>query len=204
METVYSVAMLVSLGTFTFSSTMTPGPNNIMLLSSGLTFGYKRSIPHITGVVVGFPFMVFLIGIGLGIVFNNFPIILTLLKIIGMLYLLWMAYKIATNVDSYNMQNTHGKPFSFFQAVLFQWVNPKAWIMAITVISLFVTSQKDSLLQIMIVVSVYILSAVISTNIWALGGVFLKRVLQTAKMVSIFNKIMAFLLVVSIIPFVID
>lgn len=204
MENIYTISMLVSLATFTLSSVMTPGPNNIMLLSSGLTFGYKRTIPHILGVFIGFPIMVILVGLGLGVVFERFPIVLNILKVIGMLYLLWMAYKIATNIDSYDMKHIHGEPFSFFQAALFQWVNPKAWIMAITAISVFVSSVENSLIQVFIVAFVYMLSGIISTNSWALGGVLLKKLLRNGKMISIFNKVMAFLLVVSIIPFVIE
>ena len=113
-----------------------------------------------------------------------------------------MAYKIATNIDSYDMKDIHGKPFTFFQAVFFQWVNPKAWIMAITSISLFVTSAQNSIMLVLIVAFVYMLSGIISTNSWALGGVLLKKILTSAKMISIFNKTMAFFLVVSIIPFV--
>ena len=95
MEEFYTVAMLLSIATFTLSTVSTPGPNNIMLLSSGLTFGYKRTVPHMFGIMLGFPFMVLLVG--LGVLFEKFPIIFSILKIIGILYLFWMAFKIATN-----------------------------------------------------------------------------------------------------------
>lgn len=204
MDSIYSLTMLLSIGAFTLSTVLTPGPNNIMLLSSGLTFGYKKTVPHILGIIIGFPIMVLLVGFGMGIVFENYPIILSILKLVGMIYLLWMAYKIATNVSGYELQKQNVKPFTFFQAAVFQWVNPKAWIMAITSISLFVTSIENYTVQVVIVAFVYLLSGVISTNSWTLGGVALKTILKSQKSISYFNKLMAFLLVISIIPFVIE
>lgn len=204
MEHFYTFSMLLSIATFTFSTVMTPGPNNIMLLSSGLTFGYKRTLPHILGVMLGFPMMVVLVGFGMGVIFDKYPFILSVLKIVGFFYLLWMAYKIATNISIYEVKDREGKPFSFLQAAAFQWVNPKAWIMAITSISIFVTSIENPFIQVLSVATIYLLSGVISTNTWALGGVLLKQVLKSKKSVSIFNKTMAFLLIISVLPFILE
>ena len=119
MEEFYTVAMIISIATFTLSTVTSPGPNNIMLLSSGLTFGYKKTIPHMTGIIIGFPLMVVLVGLGLGVVFERFPLILSVLKIVGILYLFWMAYKIANNSSSYDVQTSEdSKPFTFLQAAL--------------------------------------------------------------------------------------
>ena len=201
MEEFYTFAMLVSIATFTLSTCVTPGPNNIMLLSSGLTFGYKRTMPHMTGIVVGFPLMILLIGIGLGIVFEKFPILLSVLKVIGILYLFWMAYKIATNKTTVEVkENSQSKPFTFLQSALFQWVNPKAWIMGITAISIFVTSKDDSLIQVVIVSFIFMLSGVVSTNLWTSGGVVLKRFIKDESHVRKFNILMAFFLLLSVIP----
>jgi threonine/homoserine/homoserine lactone efflux protein len=197
--------MLVSIVTFTLSTVMTPGPNNIMLLSSGLTFGYKKTLPHIFGVMFGFAFMVVLVGLGMGVIFETYPFIFSILKIVGILYLFWMAYKIATSVDGYEVDpSKQKKPFTFLQAAAFQWVNPKAWIMAITAISVFVTSKEDSLIQVFIIAFIYLLSGVISTNSWALGGVMLKKVIKNSSSVRKFNIVMAILLVLSIIPFMFE
>lgn len=204
MEHFYTFSMLLSIATFTFSTVMTPGPNNIMLLSSGLTFGYKRTLPHILGVMLGFPMMVVLVGFGMGVIFDKYPFILSVLKIVGFFYLLWMSYKIATNISIYEVKDREGKPFSFLQAAAFQWVNPKAWIMAITSISIFVTSIENPFIQVLSVATIYLLSGVISTNTWALGGVLLKQVLKSKKSVSIFNKTMAFLLIISVLPFILE
>ncbi len=205
MSQFYTFTMLLSITTFTLSTVMTPGPNNIMLLSSGLTFGYKRTLPHIFGVMFGFAFMVVLVGLGMGVVFEKYPFIFSILKIVGILYLFWMAYKIATSSDAYDVEKSNKtKPFTFFQAAAFQWVNPKAWIMAITAISVFVTSKENSLIQVFIIAFIYLLSGVISTNSWALGGVLLKKVIKNEKSVKRFNITMAILLVASIVPFIFE
>lgn len=201
MQEFYTIAMLISIATFTLSTCITPGPNNIMLLSSGLTFGYKRTMPHMAGIVIGFPLMILLVGIGLGIVFEKFPILLSILKVIGILYLFWMAYKIATNKTTVEIkENDESKPFTFLQSALFQWVNPKAWIMGITAISIFVTSQEHSLFQVLILSLIFMLSGVVSTNLWTSGGVVLKKFIKDESHVRKFNILMAFLLLLSVIP----
>lgn len=205
MEDFYSITMLLSITIFTFSTVISPGPNNIMLLSSGLTFGYKKTLPHILGIVLGFSFMVILIGLGMGVVFEKFPAILTTLKVIGVLYLFWMAYKIATNTSSYDVvENKKSKPFTFLQAAGFQWVNPKAWIIGVTAMSVFVTSSEDSIFQVLVISFIYLLSGSISSNTWAIGGVFLKRFLKDEKSIKIFNILMASLLILSVVPFIFE
>lgn len=205
MEEFYTVAMIISIATFTISTVTTPGPNNIMLLSSGLTFGYKKTIPHMSGIIVGFPFMVVLVGLGMGVIFEKFPIILSVLKIVGILYLFWMAYKIANNTSSYEVEEgKKSEPFTFFQAAIFQWVNPKAWIMAITAISIFVTANESSYLQVFTIAFIYFLSSIISTNSWAFGGVVLKKFIKNESSVKKLNIIMAVLLVASVLPIIFE
>ncbi len=205
MQEFYTIAMILSIATFTLSTSISPGPNNIMLLSSGLTFGYKRTIPHMAGVFLGFPLMVLIVGLGMGALFEKFPIVLTILKGVGILYLFWMAYKIANNSSSYDVEeNTESKPFSFMQAAMFQWVNPKAWIMAITSISIFVTSNENGLFQIIIISLIYFLSGCVSCNTWAFGGTVLKKFIKSEKSVQRLNIAMAILLVASVIPIIFE
>ena len=204
MENFYTVTMLISISTFTLSTVLSPGPNNIMLLSSGLTFGYKKTIPHILGVMLGFPLMVIIVGLGMGVIFEQYPIALKILKIVGILYLFWMAYKIATNSSTYSNDNSNSQPFTFIQSAGFQWVNPKAWIMAITSVSVFVIDGNSSFIQVFVIAFIYMLSGVISTNTWALGGVFLKSIIKNEKSIKIFNIIMAVLLVASVLPLVFE
>ncbi len=205
MENFYTLTMLFSIGTFAITSAITPGPNNIMLLSSGLTFGFKRTIPHIGGIIVGFPFMLLLIGLGMGIIFEKYPIVLSVLKIVGILYLVWMAYKIATNTSTYDVKEEEdSKPFTFLQAAIFQWVNPKAWIMGVTAISIFITAKEDNYGQILILVFIFLLSAIVSCNTWALGGVVLKKFIKEEKSIRVFNIFMAVLLVASVLPIILE
>lgn len=201
MNESYALTLLLSISTFALSTTLTPGPNNVMLLSSGLTFGYKRTIPHIIGIVVGFPFMILLVGLGLGIIFEKFPYILKILKIVGMLYLFWMAFKIANNHSTFDIkEDKDSKPFNFLQAASFQWVNPKAWVMSMTAISIFVTSKEEPIEQVIIISAIFMISAIFSCNLWTLGGLALKTIIKEDSSVIWFNRIMAILLVASVIP----
>jgi threonine/homoserine/homoserine lactone efflux protein len=203
MSDIYTLPMLVSILSFAFAMVMTPGPNNIMMLSSGLTFGYRKTLPHLLGVMIGFPLMVLAIGFGLGSLFEQFPLLLKVLKYIGITYLLWMAWHIAHAEGGYETEpNSSDRPFTFIQAAMFQWVNPKAWIMAITSVSSFVTKPEYAITQILIIAGTFLLCGIISTNSWTLGGVLLKRFIRHAKSIQRFNITMAILIVVSILPFV--
>ena len=203
MQEIYSLTMLLSITSFTLAGVMTPGPNNIMLLSSGLTYGYKNTIPHILGVMLGFPLMVIFVGLGIGAVFEVFPMLFTILKVIGVSYLFWMAWQIAnSNGDIKTSKNN--KPFSFLQAATFQWVNPKAWVMAITSTLSFITNPEHGFVQVCIIAFIYMLSGFVSTNSWTLGGVYLKKLIKNALHVRIFNVTMAVLIVASVLPVIFE
>jgi threonine/homoserine/homoserine lactone efflux protein len=201
MDQFYTLTMIISITSFALASVMTPGPNNIMLLSSGLTFGYRRTVPHALGITFGFPVMVVCVGLGVGKVFEIFPFIYTVLKVAGISYLLWMAWHIANTKGGGNTENKKDKPFTFLQAALFQWINPKAWVMAITSTAAFITDHQIASIQVIIISCIYFFCAIISTNSWSLGGVMLKRFVQNERFVQIFNITMAILIVGSIIPF---
>ena len=185
---------------FSFATSMTPGPNNIMLLSSGLTFGYKRTIPHILGVVIGFPVMTIFVGLGLGEFFKLYPFAFIVLKYIGIAYLLYLAYKIATSSPKVKDNNEDAKPLTFISIVLFQWINPKNWIKIITAMSVYVTSVEYATIQIIIITVIFFLTVLVSANSWAMGGVVLKKFIKSDKGIKRFNIIMAILLVLSIVP----
>lgn len=205
MQEIYSLTMLLSITSFTFAGVLTPGPNNIMLLSSGLTFGYKNTIPHILGVVLGFTIMVILVGLGLGAIFETFPIIFTILKFIGISYLFWMAWHIANSKSEIKTKNNqNSKPFTFIQAASFQWVNPKAWFMAITTTVSFVTNPEHGFIQVLIIAFIFMLVGFISTNIWTLGGVYLKKLIKNPLHVKIFNITMAVLIITSVLPVIFE
>ena len=185
---------------FSFATSMTPGPNNIMLLSSGLTFGYQRTIPHILGVVLGFPFMTICVGLGLGKVFELYPIIFTILKIIGIVYLLWLAWHIANSKPTFKENDKDSKPLTFLPIILFQWVNPKNWIKIVTAMSVYVTSVEHALTQIIVISIIFFMTVLISANSWAMGGSVLKKFIKSETGIKRFNIIMAILLVLSIVP----
>ena len=202
METLYSTSMFLSIISFAFATAMSPGPNNFMLLSSGLTFGYKRTLPHILGIIVGFPMMVMAVGLGMGRVFELYPWLYDILKVVGIAYLLWMAWKIATSSSSMSSSDEVKKPFTFVQAILFQWVNPKAWVMVITAMGSFITSKENAFLQVLLIAFTYLFIGLLSTNFWALGGMYLQRFISNEKRVRVFNVVMAGLIVFSVVPFV--
>ncbi|MDE3270558.1 LysE family translocator [Pseudoalteromonas sp. G4] len=189
--------ILIALVTFCFVSSITPGPNNLLLLSSGLNFGLKRSLNHLFGVTFGFAMMVLLVGIGIGKLFNLFPISYEILKWVSIIYLSYLAYKIANNhvvkCDSANPQ-----PFTFLQAVIFQWVNPKAWTMAISVNAIYANEQTLS--AVLFVTFVFLLVNFPAIFCWLVLGKQMKRFIESPLKVKLFNWIMAALLVCSIVP----
>jgi len=203
MQEIYTYTMLVSITSFAIATAFTPGPNNLMLLSSGLTFGYKRTLAHILGVAIGFPIMVLAVGLGVGTVLEHYPLVYKVLKVLGIGYLLWMAWHIANTQGSLNREEQQNdKPFTFIQAALFQWVNPKAWIMAMTAISTFTTQSAEVEYQVGVIAFIYLAVGVFSTHSWALGGVFLHKWLESEKAIRTFNRVMALLIVLSVVPFI--
>jgi threonine/homoserine/homoserine lactone efflux protein len=179
---------------------ITPGPNNILLLSSGLNFGYKKTIPTILGVMLGFSIMIVFVGLGLGVVIQTYPYILEIIKFVGILYLFYLAYKIAISTTDIKDTTHSNKPFTFVQIVVFQWINPKAWIMAITTLSIYINDINNSTKEVVTIAIVYLVVSIISTNIWALGGVFLQNILKNKKHLKLFNILMAILIVSSVFP----
>tara|TARA_B110000208_G_scaffold127470_1_gene155093 strand:- start:764 stop:1354 length:591 start_codon:yes stop_codon:yes gene_type:complete len=188
----------LGLLTFTFATSITPGPNNLMLLASGLNHGVKRSLPHYFGISLGFMLMVVLIGLGFGALFVEFPEIFLTIKILGVSYLLFLAWKIA-NAGRLSANSELKKPLSFFQAAAFQWVNPKAWIMAIGAIAAF-TAQERIVESVATVSLVFLLASISCLGVWLLAGRTLQRFLDDDHRLRIFNVTTAILLVVSVVP----
>ncbi|QDP00776.1 LysE family translocator [Thalassotalea sp. PS06] len=199
--------MFAALALFCFVSSITPGPNNLMLMSSGATFGFRRTIPHMLGVGIGFVVMVILVGVGLMQLFDQFPLSYQILKLISVVYLLYLAYKIAhssdpVTSDSATEESSESKPtpISFWQAVAFQWVNPKAWAMALTSISAYAPSQQFS--AVLFVAFIFGVINLPSVSAWAMLGQELQRVLTNPRRLQLFNWTMAALLIVSLYPVV--
>jgi threonine/homoserine/homoserine lactone efflux protein len=184
---------------FGLSAGITPGPNNIMLMASGMNFGIKKSIPHITGVCIGFPVMVILIGLGFSIVFEQYPVLHEVIKVLGLVYLLFLSWLIASASPD-KLENKKSKPFSFLQAALFQWVNPKAWVIATSSISAYTILADDIYWQVLIIAAIFFFAAVISSSTWLVFGRGIKKVLQSPKQQRLFNISMALVLVASVVP----
>ncbi|MCB1827629.1 MAG: LysE family translocator [Coxiellaceae bacterium] len=181
---------------FCVSTTLTPGPNNLMIMSSGLNFGVKKSLGHYFGISLGFPAMVLIVALGFGALFTKYQIIHQILKVLSVAYMLYLAWKIANSHNKIDSKKPT-KPLSFLQAALFQWINPKAWTMVIGVIAIF-TVAHDSVIQQAIKITVlYLLVCLPCTAVWLLFGTVLQRFLKNSTHRRIFNYAMAACLVLS-------
>jgi threonine/homoserine/homoserine lactone efflux protein len=189
--------LFLALIAFAFVTSVTPGPNNVMLLASGVNFGFRRTVPHMAGVALGHALMVFLVGIGLMGVFIGYPPAQTALKVVSTVYMLWLAWKIATAAPPAGAQST-GRPLNFLQAAAFQWVNPKAWIISLGAITLYAPGQEWG--AVAWVAFGFLCVGWTTTVIWTGLGLGLRRFLQRPKALRAFNFTMAGLLVASLVP----
>lgn len=187
---------LAALSAFALVTSITPGPNNMMLMASGANFGLRRTVPHALGVGIGFTLMIVLVGVGLMELFNLFPVLNLILKVVSVVYLLWLAWKIANAAAPDTEGGARGKPMSFVQAMLFQWVNPKAWSMALTAIALYAPDRN--LAAIVFVAAVFGVINLPSTSLWAVMGQALRGWLSSPARLRAFNWTMAALLVGSL------
>jgi threonine/homoserine/homoserine lactone efflux protein len=187
---------LLALSAFALVSSITPGPNNMMLMASGANFGLRRTIPHALGVGIGFTLMIILVGLGLMGLFDLLPVLNTVLKVVSVVYLLWLAWKIANAAAPDTASGARGKPMTFVQAMLFQWVNPKAWSMALTAIALYAPDRN--LGAVLLVAAVFGLINLPSTSLWAVMGQVLRGWLSSPARLRAFHWTMAALLVGSL------
>lgn len=189
--------LLLSLLLFAFASSITPGPNNMMILASGANFGFRRSLPHILGISLGHSLMVFLVGLGVGQIFQLWPPAYTLLKIGAVLYMLYLAWKIAGAAPPEGRGGA-GRPFTFLQAAAFQWVNPKAWTMALGAVTAY--APDKSAWSYALVAAAFLTVNLPSVAFWAVLGQEMRRFLTSARRLRIFNGTMAVLLIASLWP----
>jgi len=193
-----SYEILPALTLFAFVSSITPGPNNLMLMNSGANFGFKLTIPHMLGVGLGFTLMIILVGLGVVKLFDRYPLSYDILKVLSIGYLLYLAFKIASSTGNIDQQSTKSKPFTFIQAALFQWVNPKAWTMALTSISLYAPS--NSFIAVLLVAIVFGIVNLPCISSWIVLGQKIQIILTDQKRLRIFNITMALLLIISLYP----
>lgn len=193
--------LLLALTLFTFVTAFTPGPNNIMVTASGVNFGFARTIPHMAGITIGFMVMVAACAAGLGAVFTAVPSLQLAPKIVGSLYMLWLAWKVANARPASDEPDDLAKPLTFLQGAAFQWVNPKAVVISLTAISIYVRPDHR-LTDIVILLAMFGLFTALTVVTWTGFGVALRSVLRDPRRARIFNVIMALLLVASIAPMV--
>ncbi|MDX1490796.1 MAG: LysE family translocator [Pseudohongiellaceae bacterium] len=187
---------LLSLFVFTFVACATPGPNNIMLLASGVNHGIRNSLPHYFGICIGFSVLVAAVGFGLGALFSQAPLLHQVLQTIGAAYLVYLAWRIAS-ASAVDESESSAKPLSFIEAALFQWVNPKAWIIAVGAIATF-TVQSRITQSILTIVAMYFIVGVVAMGIWLTLGASLQNFLKSSKRRRVFNIFMATLLLFSL------
>ncbi|MBO0594919.1 LysE family translocator [Nesterenkonia sp. E16_7] len=194
---------ILSLILFVVAGAGTPGPNNTIVMASGAAYGFRRTLPAVLGVNVGFPSMVLIVGIGLGQVLEQWPVILDILRPIGILYLLWLAYKIATGPTTLTPK-PGAKPPGFVQMALFQFVNPKAWTLSVAALSTFTGFWDSFMLEVAVIALVACSFGAPFTVAWTLLGVGAGRIISQPKHMLIFNLVMAGLLVASVVPAMAD
>lgn len=196
--------VLIAASLFSFVSSITPGPNNMMMLASGVNFGFRRSVPHWLGICGGFTFMLCAVGLGLHTLLADHPALYDVLRYAGSAYLVWMAWRLATATAAPAVQDedapaSEARPLGVWGAAAFQWVNPKAWVMAVTAMSAYLPARAQAI----DVVTLALLFGVINlpcVACWAGGGAALRRFLQDPLRLRIFNISMALALLVSLYP----
>ncbi len=198
MSPTYTPDLLSALAVFAFASSITPGPNNTMLLASGANFGLRASLPHMWGVTVGFIGLIALCGLGLAGVFTASPILHAILKWGGAAYLLYLAFRIGT-ARGVGAKAAGAKPLTFGQAVSFQFINPKGWAMALGTVSTYVPA-KGFLPNLAVALLIFLVTNIATVFTWTAFGVGLRRFLDRPAVLRTFNIAMALLLVASLYP----
>ena len=188
--------IFLALLSFAFVTSITPGPNNLMLMASGANFGFRRTLPHMLGISLGHGLMVFLVGLGLAGIFEAFPPAKLALKGLSVAYMLWLAWKIA-HAAAPGAGKAGGTPMTFVQAAAFQWVNPKAWAMALGAISAYASGGIGSVLIVCVAFSFVNFPSI---SVWVLAGEQVRHLLTDKRRLAVFNWTMAALLVASLWP----
>lgn len=194
--------LIIGLVAFAAVTCFTPGPNNTMLMASGLNFGMRRTVPHVLGVTLGFSFMVLAVGLGIGQLLAASPLVYTILKTAAVVYLLWLAWGIATSGGVPDGE-AGARPLSFLEACAFQWVNPKGWIMAVGASTSYAISGSW-LASAELAAGVFAVIGFASSTSWAVFGAAFRRLLGQPDLVRAVNIVLAVLLVLSLYPVIVE
>lgn len=202
MLTLMTSTLVLSFLTFAFVASITPGPNNIMLMASGANFGFRQTLPHLAGVTLGFVAMAALVGVGLAGVFAAAPWLYEILRWVGASYLVFLAYKVAT-ARGLSSGNASGRPMTFLQAAAFQWVNPKAWSMVLGAVTSYAPPNPD-FSDIAFIALLFFMAGAPCAAAWTVFGVGMKTLLAQPNRMRVFNVAMAALLMISLYPLFMD
>ncbi|WP_084904007.1 LysE family translocator [Burkholderia ubonensis] len=189
----------LSIILFVISTCVTPGPNNVMLMSSGVNFGTARTMRHVIGINVGFPLMLIAVGLGAGAVFHRYPSLHDVLQVVGAVYMLYLAYRIAT-APTVDFDAKAGAPLGVMPAALFQWVNPKAWVMAVGAVLTYASTSGTYAFDVLVIALLFCVFGSPCSMVWVFFGTFLRRYLAKPRALRAFNVAMSVLLVVSLVP----
>ncbi|WP_421929609.1 LysE family translocator [Neoaquamicrobium sediminum] len=194
-----STDLLLALVVFAFVTSITPGPNNFMLLASGVNFGFRRTIPHMLGIGGGFLSLLLGVGFGLGALLTAYPSLHLALKLAGGAYLLYLAWRIAMSRSLSEKDGKAARPMTFLEAAAFQWVNPKAWVMAVTAMAVY-ADPAAPFLSVLVVALAFALVNLPSVSTWAGFGMALRGFLADPVRLKWFNIAMGVALAVSLWP----
>ena len=195
-----TLSSLLPVLLFAVTTSATPGPNNMMIAASGATFGIRRSVPHMAGIATGFALMLLLVTAGVGAALRSAPSAQLVLRWVGAAYLLWLAFRIATATPAAPGTARAGRPFTALNAALFQWVNPKAWMITAGAVSTYTTAEAAVFPQALTIAGVFFAVSWPCNLFWAALGAGAARLLRTPARLRAFNLAMASLLVASLIP----
>lgn len=201
-----SFELAFALVVFAFVFSVTPGPNNLMLLASGTNYGFRATVPYLLGVNIGFMVMVLLVGLGIMQVIEAYPMVHTALKVLCVAYLLYLSWRIAMASPPSNQADQGdrvARPLTFIEAALFQWVNPKAWAFALAAISIY-APPLEPLQSVVFVVLISGITNLPSILVWVAMGTYLRKVLSSARRLRTFNWVAAGLLVCCVYPVLFD
>lgn len=194
-----SQQLLVAFVVFAIVGLYTPGPNNVMLLASGLNFGLRRTLPHVAGVSLGFAFLVAVVGIGLGAVFSAYPLLQSVLKYAGAAYLVYLAILIARSGPVKAAEGATPRPLTFWEAAAFQWINVKGWVIAIGTITAYAALASYPW-NIVTMALLLLVLGITSSVAWTLFGASLQSLVRSPRAIRAFNLVMAAVLLASLYP----
>jgi threonine/homoserine/homoserine lactone efflux protein len=195
--------LLVSLTGFAFISAITPGPNNILLMSSGALFGWQRSLPHLSGILLGFAILMSSAVYGLGSVVAQWPWLVTIVRVLGAAWLTWMSVRYflaglrGPEATAQSRPAPISRPFRFHEGVLFQWVNPKALILVISAAGAYIAIAESIVQRMLIIVGIFFVAGLVSCSIWMIAGDALNRYLSSGESARYVNLGMGILILLT-------